>query len=560
MDPKIFKNIDADAPRFSESVTTGVTTMHMKLFVQEIDQTIRCAFESLPDNIEYIGCRPCTALEEYSVIADLNDANKKSKTGKSKIETSRSDVRLMRFNFRFNGKDLPPKYMYVVYVGRGGITHLWGRRLTILPVIADRVYSVTKKAKVSTDSQDCLYMPFLRDKCNFFKLPYDYKESKLGQTTTVNSYVVWSPIHKKANVTARGRNVKTSLVHYLFCKYGVTETFRKYLGTEVYVGVSEINEVNYPPDQYVICRSTGLSDRVGNNRNSQPTDLRMAVPIDKYTESMRSVICGFFYVTDNFSDSYQISDIDNPKTWWGPLGSVIFPDEANHGRLLNNISIHLDSISGYLDVKVKQNLSMIDVFSEDIYEFFFYLIENLPRIIQTTDVSDLYNKRYTVLRYVTDNFVTAAFTFMYEIKGILNSTTPGRRKVDEAVIKSALTRYFNRDLIFNLTSKPTLEMIGSPNDSILRFSGKAKLQPSATKTPGAKSGGETDKLSDPSLTAHVSVIEYGSIYNFPSPEPTGREKINPWGTVDDRGAFIRDEERREQLDEVQNRMYPNKRS
>ena len=46
---------------------------------------------------------------------------------------ARSDVYLMKFLFSFNGVELPPRYIYLPFVGEAGTMFLGGSRYLVTP-------------------------------------------------------------------------------------------------------------------------------------------------------------------------------------------------------------------------------------------------------------------------------------------------------------------------------------------------------------------------------------------------------------------------------------------
>ena len=67
-------------------------------------------------------------------------------------------------------------------------------------------------------------------------------------------YIVWSRAHNNG-IKPTTLSRKTSNVHYLFCKYGVTKSFEKYANANVVVGYDEINYQNFPESEYHIATS-----------------------------------------------------------------------------------------------------------------------------------------------------------------------------------------------------------------------------------------------------------------------------------------------------------------
>lgn len=498
----------------------------MTLAEQYIDRVFDCASKSFPEGLEYCGSTRVSPYEEYREVI-------RPTYGRHMFELARSDVYLMAYHFKWQGKPLPPRYLYLPFVGQAGTIHLRGPQHTVSPVIADVALSIAKNG---------IFIPFMRDKVTFSRLPYHFKANEAIE----NAYVAWSPIHRYAADKAGKVGVTSTLAHYLFCKFGVEETFRMFVGTEVVIGNREITTKNYPESDWVICTTIGIMPKgyKYTHKNYTPSTVALAIRKEHYTELAKSLIAGFFYVADFFPDRMRAEYCHSTRFWRILMGHVIFRTNASEGKLALDIDIHMRSLDEYVDDMVRDSLAQAKVNCNDIYELFIYIIENISEAMMHADLSDMYGKKLMVLRYVLLDITKAIFNLTYKLNANVKKAL-----TDRDIIK-AMGKYLNRNLIFNLSKgHGEVNIISSPGDNTMfKHTSNVVLQADATTARKSRS---RINLNDPSKWLHVSIFELGSILNLPKSEPTGRSRMNPHMLTGSDGTIMRNPEMQPLLDAIQ---------
>lgn len=527
MDKQLFNIIYREiTPQFNPAIKEGVAVGQLKQAAAFVDMVIRCAALSFDPRLEFVRSLPCTVEEEYAEVIKPRYGH-----GRHTYDLAQSDVYLQKYLFRWEGQLMDPRYLYLPFVGQAGTMHIRGPVYTLSPVIADVSISVAKNG---------LFIPMTRDKLTFDRTSYSFGTNQGSQTC----WVVWSAIHRYAKDNARKVGVTCTLAHYLFCKYGLQQTFKQFAGCDVVVGNREINEQKYPATDWVICHGHGIAPKGVYQRNYTAHTTRIAVPLSHWNHLTKSLVAGMFYVLDHFSYRANTSYFSDTRYWRILMGRIIFKSE-NDGKLALDVDIHIESLDQYVDQMVIQSLEQSDIYCTDIYQFFIYVIQNIHDIIMNADLASLYGKKLMVLRYVLLDITRAVFEFTYK----LNNN--GKKVLDRATVVRTMGTYFNRDLIFNLSRlHGEVSNITIPGDStILKHTSNAVLQGDAT---GRKSKGKArGVISDPSKMLHSSVIEVGSYIYLPKADPTGRTKLNPLVATDCTGKILRDESRRALLDKVQ---------
>lgn len=533
MDPILFKESADRCPKHNRMIAEGVAVSQMRLARQYVDHVMRCAAQSFPPGLQYLGSEQCSPEEQLRVIT--NDRNKQKRSGGGKLEISRSDVYLMKYHFAWQGEKLEPKYLFLPFVGEAGTMHIRGPVYTVSPVLADLAFSVTKEG---------IFVPFTRDRLTFRRLAFNY----IADNRVESSYVIWSAIHKYMADRKGKAGPSTCLPHYLFAKCGVHDAFSRYAGAEVVVGGSEICVENYPEKDWIIASSIGNTPRGHVKKHYLPTTVKLAVRRKDYKPLVQFMIAGFFYVADHYPERVKAQYCSDPRFWRNLLGHVLCPTEINEGKMMITVNQHMESLDEYVDDVVREMLVKAGADSRDIYEFFVYAMENINPIIFNVDPASTYGKRLDVVKYVLLDVVKAIFNFTYSLR------SPGKKGLNLTTIKRVLGKNLNRDLVLTELSRShgEVNIISCPGDNILmKFTSKVVLQTDATNSSHPKGRGS---LSDPSKWLHASLAETGSFANQPKSEPTGKTNLNPCQLTDSDGTLIRREELRPLLDEVQRKI------
>lgn len=508
MDKHLFDLVDNQIPHFNTRIVNGLATEEMRRSESYIDQILRTATAELAPELVYKKLERCTPREEYTELV--------RRVGmRNTIEHARSDMYLVKIMFELNGEALPPRYIFLPFVRRGGLITIRGSEFAISPVMADKAISV---------GHNFIFIPMAWDRMNFYRTPQYFYANETQEVVDV----VWSKIHHyklKARRTNSKLDVRanTVLPHYLFAKYGLTRVFAEMANTPVVVGSSlEITTERYPPADWIICRSTMFKPRTVKDKNYVGPDVRLAIPAANWNSSIASLVAGFFYVADYFPDRVTPDEVDEPRLWRILLGYMIFGVGHSEGKLAVDIDQHMGSLDNYIETQTRKRLEDVGVFVEDIYQLFMHLIENFDQYItqSTTNLSSSFGKRLMTLPYALSDLTWAIHRFMF--------TATGQRK-RKPLTKEDLNKILNKTLKTNTVFKMNkqhgeVNPVAVPGDNLyFKVTSHVVLQESSSGGR-AKTRSSTD---DPSKVLHVSVAVAGSYNTMGKAEPTGRAKLNP---------------------------------
>lgn len=523
-DPKI-------VPPFNPTIANGIAVEHGKQALHYIDSILKDVARNFPPGLEYLGCQKCTPIEQFH----FETAKKNSER---RYDLAKSSIYLTKLFFRFQGVNLPDHYLYLPHIGQAGTLFLSGTRYLVSPMLSDVAFSPSERG---------VFKRLLRDKLNFERSPHHLKIN--GQTTSVQ--VAHSTFyHRTAKMRKMRPMVKAecTLAHYLFCKYGVTETFRKFGHCEVTVGTTDtVTPLTHPDSEWVIVSSRGVKPAgLGKSRYIETNELAIAVRKEDYTVLTKALMVGFIYVVDHFPERMQYQWVDEKGLWMRLLGLILFSNTIPEGKIHDDIQEHIRSLDEYIDsiVAIKLRESGYDV--QDIYELIVVVLTNIDEWIRSahSNMNSMYGKELTVLYNVLYVITEAIFNTHYKLKAA------SRKGLKLSDVTKILQTHLRPKLIHRISK-------GNNCISMDSYSGDSKILSITTKLVPQKNhsrqGGQKERTSvkDGTKRLHVSVAEVGGFSNLPKSEPSGRSCINMHVQVSPKGKILRDPRKIELLDKVQ---------
>jgi len=532
MDASLAVLVDADTPRTNSVICNGLATEHMKYAESYIDQVFRSAAKGFPEGLTYAGFKRCTPQEEFAIQT-------KKKGTRRTFDTARSDIYMMQYFFKYKGVDLEPRFLFLPSVSDANCITLGGSKFNIAPILSDRVISVGVAN---------IFVRLLRDKLTFERTSYHYMIDCKRETVQVS----WASIyHKNSKMKKLKATVKAncSLMHYLLCKYGFTDTFLKFGNCKPIIGGNEINKNVYPDEDWVICSSTQVKPKGCGRGFYEPSQVRIAIRKEELTPLVKNMLGGFFYVVDHFSSRIQpsLEYVNSKRLWMILLGHIIVSGTINEGTLYSDIEDHITSLDEYLDSLVISKLKDIGVHVDTIYQLFALIIEHFNNwLLDASDnVSSMYDKELNVLYYVLYEISSAIFKLYFKLKAA------SKKELTVKEITAAMNVSLRTGLIFSITKSHHGEVstVSSSGDN-KAFKITSMLRP---QSESSRIGGRKDRavINDPTRRLHVSVAEIGGYSNLPKSAPDGRSRINPCVMVDSKGVVMRNPKFMQLLDEIQ---------
>ena len=528
MDPRIAALVDANTPKLNMALARGLAYEHMKGVEKYIDDLWKEVAKGFPPGFTYVKGVRCTPQEEF------NEASIKG--GKLMYDMAQSDVRLMKYVFSYNGKQID-RYLYLPYVRPGGIIFLNGSRFVISPVLADRVISI---------GHDFVFARLGRARPSFRRVT----KSWLANGRMETGDVVWSLLHNKKSKNKNDKpsvNASTTMVHYLFCKYGFFETFERFAGAHPVVGTpTEINTGTYPASEWTICQTVNLK---------LPNRVKLAIRNEEYQNEMtKNLVAGFFYIIEHFVQWRAVEPTFlESKRWWCILLGHMLPGSSasSDSKLADEMADHIHSLDAYIDEIIRREFKEIGFEIDNIYQFFAIIIEKFSHWILSygSEINSMYDKELSVLNYVLNDITNEINTFSFRL-----GTASRKKTLTENEILGIMNKTVKPGLIFKI-KKPTHGEVSTVSAACDNMAFKTTSilipQTDSNKQTGNKGN---ENLDNPAYGLHVSVAEYGGYTFLPKSEPSGRSRLNHFALTMPNGLMLRNPDFKEDLDIVQSRI------
>lgn len=502
-------------PKLNSEIVNGLTVPYVNKGAEYIHSIFRDVNKSFPAGLEYIGYEVCTPREQFIEAT-------RPRKNKYYFNLARSDLYLVKFLFKFNGKDLPPKYIYLPFVEDGGILHLSGGTFHISPVSTDKVIS---------PSTTCVFIRLLRDKLNFERIYHDV----VVDGKTRSRHVVWGKIHKKKKELKIPPTTKanTTVLHYLLGKIGFNATFSKYLGFIPIVGTDDITREKYPIEDYVICESTKVKPATCMDKVYTPTNIKLAIPRDKWNAGCESFVYSLYYIIDHFPNRITAKYIDNITIWKVLLGTIIWTGLYSDPKLYNDTEEHYVNINDYVDIIISEKLNELGYKVENFYDLLALIaIKFNDWIIQASEnYGSLYNKSMEVLYYVFYDITSGIFKTIFKLSQLsIKRKNDENRKITEDDIKNVMKKFLTMGAMFKMIHENiAVSTVNDPGDNKLFKLTTLVIQQQTISGPQrmkkkSKSGPPISQISN----IKFSSSEVGSIHYLSKKSIDPACRLNPF--------------------------------
>lgn len=541
MDKELARLIDADTPKLNPVLANGLAVRDMQRVEDYIDRVLRAAASDFPPGLEYVNCVRCTPQEEFEQLTKI-------KNNRRTFDTARSDLYMMKYYFRYKGEMIePPRYLSLPFISDAGTITLGGSRFNISPLLSDPVISV---------GLNSIFVRLLKARLILERMDQHYQIDGVRETVKVAWSSIYNKNSKMLNMRDSGLDAKSivrancTLMHYLLCKYGFTDTFLKYAGARPVVGDSHsITRDMYPEEDWVICSSTRVRPKKGFARGAfwQPTDVHVAVRRSELTPMVKNMLGGFFYVAEHFPAQVLPEHVDSTRMWMILMGQIIFTGNYHAGKLYDDTEDHMKSLDEYIDKMTMTKLQDSGVEIANVYDLFALMIKNFNDMVLSSKdkIASMYDKELSILYFVLYEITSAIFKLSFKLKAAAKKQELSRNEI---------VNYMN------MTLKPGLIYSITKNHgevSTISVSGDNKaFKITSLLVPQSSSNRQTSRkdragLSDPSKRAHVSIAEIGGYLNLPKSQPDGRARLNPMTKIDEKNVIVRNPEFIPLTDEVQ---------
>lgn len=498
-------------PKLNHDVMEGLACKYIPQAPEYIDRVFKSASKSFPAGLVYVGYERCSPIEEFEELT-------KPKNNKRSTDLAKTDLYLMRYKFTFEGVPVPDKYIYLPFVNDGGVLSLRGARYHISPVLSDKVIS---------PGPDSVFIRLLRDKITFRRCYHTVVIDGVRETT----HVVWSSIYRKSK---NGKTVPTTtkaltcIPHYLFCKYGVDGTFKRFAGIKPVIGGAEITVEKYPVSDWVITESNLVKPPTCLDISYQPSDVRVAIPRKDWNSLTKALTMGLFYAIDHFPRRLKAGHLNDVFIWRVLLGHIVFSGVYGENKLYQQISEHIASLDVCVDSIVVEQLAESNRHLNDFYDILAYVLKDFNELTISggTNRLSMFGMSLDIL-----------YNTLYDITcGIFNATFKlSKLATKKQLIMRDVVEAFNKNIrvgaIFGLTS-------GEIVSEAVSYSGDHKYPKITSRLaeqetlPGSKRGKKQRAVIGEDSRFEASMMEAGSVLFLSKANPTPKAKINMFINLD----------------------------
>lgn len=514
-----------DMPKMNPVITEGIAYWQMKNAKHDVDKLLCIAFrsetawtgEGLPTGFQYLHMDSVTPEEEYIERCRRYKQARGKRRGYNMAQT---DTFMVKAVFENDG-EVFGKYISIPFARRGGIMYIMGTKYGIPAVL---------KTKGLSETNQGYFTEFPRHRVKFEKTD----ECFLIDGNTHHVYMPYSTtLHSKAK---RAKSFVPPLACWLFAKFGLKETFRKFLGIDVELWDAADPELTkLDPNKYAVCKAVPPA-------RGAPPQIAIVVKKNDITPVVKIFIGTVFYVAKVFPTRVVAEYADNAEQWKILLGYSIFGVGKVHSevRLPEEIRTHFSNLERMMDTAFKKELLGEGVECDTIYEYLFFVIESMTARTggETSEMANLYGRYYTSTEYVLRDLREAIFSAHYALVKLARKSNG--RPLQTQSIKLELNKHIRHEAVTGINSghgEITPFMTASDN-MLIGLTSHAIDQTDARKGNG-KGGKRGIDLTDPAKHQHSSFVEAGSVGNLPKSKPYGPYRINPYVNTDHTGRIVR---------------------
>lgn len=531
---------DINTP-WNPSVMNVLSTEMTKDVMNYLDKIVTSAMLSLNRDIklEYTGYKKLTPDEEFKVVSANGEKKKEYDFG-------RSDVRMVRMFFDFEGEPITPKNLYIPFVDEIGILHISDTKYLNIPVLSDTIVSPT--------SRD-VFTRLLRDKVTF------KRESKLVLLNgrVLDGDLIYKDLYRTQNrvITDNLGKVVTPSPAYLFGRLGIIETFEKYAKTKPIILYGNVDAEKYK--DYDIYSTTGDKPWSLKVEDYNPHQAKLLVLKEFRNDYLVQVLSvGFFYMLDVFPDLAEelIEVINSNNTekevdyWRILLSKIIFKNSYSVERGLGDINNHFQSLESYIDPIVKEKFAENDLVINHFFDLIAYVCQVFKDLTTNYKLisADIRNRYVDILYYILYDIFEALIKTLFE----LNKKKDRGIIITRDLIDKTFNQTFSTKKIFNLNSKNgvniSLLISDSVGDSKLKLACACELQENGKGVNKAPRQKHAIKI----LPVNPTSAVFGSIYNVSKSYLDERRNINPFVQLNQFSRVVLTPERMEYIKRMDN--------
>lgn len=485
-------------PHFNDYLLKGFRKEQVARFPEFMDTAFNEAIQLFNGELKYLGYHILSPEKRLEYTTNNNLV-------KSRINVQRSELQLVEFTFQYQGV-IYPVQLYIPYLYRDALVINDTRYYMELAINERMIYRVP----------DGVIIKVMRSPLQFWR-------TEQARVTTESGYSLFEPvITVKAHYskTSSKNRKKTPLVLYLMSRYGFDQLCG-FLG----ISAGDLAFVEKPVKNDLVFDYIRCKDHLYIKVNKELLQ----------TVDNRRFIISIWYILSKVRRNCSISDVYNTTLYKTQLGKALYGANVSEALAAGHAESHLDSLKSYLDQYSKNELALMNIHCNDVFDLFWAVFMHIDTWLFNYRPNDLFSKRISGAELIMMAVVEQVFTRFYD--------TLGRNKVIGAKeIKSMLKiDAMKITKIHDVTSLQSTTSLYNDNTLTSVLIKKVRQSSSRDNKRNAKGGKKQTNLItakehqfDPSFLAIESALAISSS----SPGTSG--DVNPYAVIDKRGYFCKD--------------------
>lgn len=560
MNPRFVEGVMKRTPAIDPRIGLGLAYHLNSGIPQYVSSLFSCNASRFPTRLKYVGYREATPYEGYAYMTRVLNNSRFH-------DINKNDIRLYCFMFRWEGPNGDVreinKYIYLPFIRRHGFMYMNGVKYIVVPVMADGVMTI-KPTEV--------FIKLIKTKLWFEKInnvPFVVD----GEPEYTNVYT--SKIHNKNSKNKQIDSIKMKpiLYHYLFCKYGVSETFRQLHGHSfrddvVCFNKSKWDEISeqYPREEWVIIESLGKKPNktylypIYNPSNIAFLIRRELYEDPRFHADYKNFFGSMYYVLDHYTSEHRMNPnmLDDVGAWRSMMGEVIVSSLDHVATIKSAIEKHMVSLDGYVDDMVRSEFDRSGIHDiNSVYDLFLYIIKNFTRltgsVMETETANSLYYKQLQVYQFLLFDLTKSINNVYFELSSLRleEERDPSLNIKVEAIVK--ILDGIRPNVVMQIKNHGEIIVVDDPTDLPLLKLGR--MVTTQEKSDKAKTSRTPFNPNSPTSALHESILEVGAAFDMPKSDPSGKSRLNPHVMIDDQYRIIPNPELKEIMDATRKLLY-----
>lgn len=418
---------------------------------------------------------------------------------KGKYNIQQSETSLVKFLFDFDGNPIET-CLFLPYMHDNALMLNDTKYYIQLAIIEKMIFRV----------RDGVIIKVLRSPLQF------WRSEQLTYTDTTGEQYCDAVITVRAHyrrAKSSKKGMKTPLVLYLLAKFDFQRVMQ--ILSIPAESVSFVEEVNPDDEQYVYfeCRENIY--------------LKVDKEVIMSEKQHRRFIVSLLYIIKQ-GRRYSISQLLDTTFYKAILGRSLYPNVGNDALAAGHAESHLDSLSTYLDEYTKNELAMLSIYCENIFDLFVHVFGYIDEWLNWYSANDLFAKRIGGADLVLMEMVRIIFTRFYVTQR--NHTKVLEFNDVRSMLKIPAMSICKLSSIQSLRPNAALY-----NDNDMIALDVKKIRQSSTQENTSKKS--SNIITDKEHRFHPSFVAVESPLAISSSSPGISGDINPFVVIDKMGYF-----------------------